>query len=344
MRRPLQVLKGGTKLLFGTVVSDHLEEWAQSEEHLRLLRESEVRSLLWVPLIGRDRILGGLCLASATLGRQYDGEDLQLAEELARRASVSLENAHLYRAAERAIAARDEVLAVVAHDLRNPLGTIMMQSSLLQRRIDEPQSPARKASERIERAADRMNRLIEDLLDITRVETGQLALERAGLRTLDVAAEAVEAQRTLAAAASIELRLAVAEYPPDVFGDHHRVLQVFENLIGNAIKFTPTGGCITVGVVPEAGSVLCYVRDTGRGIPTEQLPHVFDRFWQARRSREERRSGAGLGLAIVKGIVDAHGGRIWVESAPGEGSTFYFTLPTTAATEVSHSIAEHPRD
>jgi signal transduction histidine kinase len=152
-----------------------------------------------------------------------------------------------------------------------------------------------------------------------------------------VAVEALEAQKALAAASSIELRLDAPEHPPDIFADRHRLLQVFENLIGNAVRFTPAVGRITVGIVPRAESVLCYLRDTGRGISSEELPHLFDRFWQARRSREEKRSGAGLGLAIVKGIGEAHGGRIWVESAPGEGSTFYFTIPTTAAKDIAAS-------
>ena len=111
-----------------------------------------------------------------------------------------------------------------------------------------------------------------------------------------------------------------------------------------AIEFTPTGGRITLGAVPQADSVLCYVRDTGRGISAEELPLLFDRFWQPRRSREETRDGAGLGLPIVKGIVEAHGGRIWVESAPGEGSTFYFTIPTTAPKEISNAAAERSFD
>jgi len=324
----LQVLEAGKTLKFETVASQDLKEWACSEEHLRLLRATEVRSLLWVPLRGRERILGGFCLASATPGRQYGADDLRLAEELARRASLSLDNARLYREAERAIGGRDEVLAVVAHDLRNPLSTILMQAQVLRGSVDERDSAARKTSDRIERAAQRMNRLIQDLLDITRVEAGQLALDRAPLPMHEVAAEAVEAQRMLTGAASVEIRLDAAEPLPEVFVDRHRVLQVFENLIGNALKFTPAGGRITVGAVAQSGAVLCYVRDTGPGIPAEAQPHLFDRFWQARRSGAQRRSGAGLGLAIVRGIVEAHGGRIWVESAPGEGSTFYFTLPT----------------
>jgi PAS domain S-box-containing protein len=335
----LQVLHGGQTLLFETVASAQLEEWARNEEHLRLLRATDVRSLVWVPLIGHDRVLGGLGIASATSGRRYTSDDLGLAEDLARRASLSLENARLYRAAEQAVVARDDVMGVVAHDLRNPLATILMQAAVLEGGVAEREGPVRKAAERIQRAARRMQRLIQDLLDISCVEAGQLVLDRAALPARDVAAEAVETQRPLAAAAAVELRLDVAAQLPRIFADRHRVLQVFENLIGNALKFTPSGGRVIVGSVPLGGSVLCYVRDTGPGIPTDDQPHLFDRFWQARRSRMERGSGAGLGLAIVKGIVEAHDGRVWIESAPGEGSTFYFTLPTRAVAELGQPAA-----
>jgi signal transduction histidine kinase len=209
----------------------------------------------------------------------------------------------------------------------------MMQASILRGGVGDAEGRARKVSERIERAAGRMQRLIQDLLDVTRVEAGQLALDRPPLRTRDLALEVVDAQKALAASCSLELRLDLADRLPDIFADRHRMLQVFENLIGNAVKFTPAGGRITLGFAPQADSVLCYVRDTGRGIAADELPHLFDRFWQPRRNGAETRSGAGLGLPIVKGIVEAHGGRIWVESAPGEGSTFYFTIPTAPPEE-----------
>jgi signal transduction histidine kinase len=136
----------------------------------------------------------------------------------------------------------------------------------------------------------------------------------------------VEAQRALATSASLELRLEVASELPEVWADRDRLFQVFENLIGNALKFTKAGGRIVVGAVPRDGEVLCWVSDTGSGIAARDVPHLFDRFWQG---RDARRHGAGLGLPIVKGIVEAQGGRIWVESTLAQGSTFFFTIPTT---------------
>jgi signal transduction histidine kinase len=173
-----------------------------------------------------------------------------------------------------------------------------------------------------------MDRLIQDLLDVAVAESGQLTVERAQLAARDLVVGAVDMQRPLASSASLELRVDLDHELPDIWGDRDRLLQVFENLIGNAIKFTNAGGSITVGAAPRDHEVVFRVADTGSGIAPENLPRVFDRFWQASRTG---RIGAGLGLQIAKGIVEAHGGRIWVESAAGSGSTFFFTIPTAFA-------------
>ncbi len=290
---------------------------------------------MWVPLQGRQRLLGAIGIVSSTQSHRYDEADLRLAEEVARRGALSLENARLYASAERAIAVRDEVLALVAHDLRNPLGTIQVHAQT-QRRMLDPGSRAWSAADRIVQAVRRMDRLIQDLLDINRMEAGRLTLERTELDARAVAAESVEAQRLQATESSIDIRLDSASGLPAVHADRDRLLQVFENLIGNALKFTPSGGQVVVGAMRRADAVLYFVRDTGPGISEEDRPHIFERFWQSRRNRSRGRGDSGLGLPIVKGIVDAHGGRIWIESAPGKGTTFYFTIPAaTPATEVA---------
>ena len=182
-----------------------------------------------------------------------------------------------------------------------------------------------------------MNRLIEDLLDVTRMEAGRLSVEPGRVAAAQVVSDSVEMQRALAAAASLDLRLELAGHLPEVWADRDRLLQVFENLIGNALKFTPAGGRITVGAAPGAGEVVFRVSDTGGGIAADDLPHLFDRFWRGRRSTGR---GAGLGLPIVKGVVDAHRGRIWVESTPPRGSTFFFTIPTARPAEGPRPAAD----
>jgi signal transduction histidine kinase len=221
---------------------------------------------------------------------------------------------------------RDDVLGIVAHDLRNPLNAILVQSQMLHRRGGEPERRSQRPVEAIRRNASRMNRLIEDLLDVTRLEQDGLSIDAARVSAGAVVREAVENQLPTATSASLDLRLEIAPDLPDVWADRERLLQVLENLISNAIKFTESGGRIAVGAETLDGEDVFWVSDTGRGIAAEDLPHVFDRFWQSRRGG---RRGAGLGLPIVKGLVEAHGGRVWVESSPGRGSTFRFTIPTT---------------
>ncbi|RPI49638.1 MAG: sensor histidine kinase, partial [Acidobacteria bacterium] len=205
----------------------------------------------------------------------------------------------------------------------------------LQRRGPTLESGFRESAETIKLAATRMNHLIEDLLDVARVEAGRLTIERSRLPAGQVASDAFAIQRVRASSAGLELRLDLPEELPEVWADRDRLLQVFDNLIGNAIKFTAAGGFITIGAASRDDHVLFWVGDMGPGIAVEDQPHLFDRFWQARSAR---RGGAGLGLSIVRGIVEAHGGSVWVESAPGQGSTFVFTIPV--ALDIDETPAE----
>jgi signal transduction histidine kinase len=297
---------------------------AQSEEQRQALQAAEIHSMVAVPLMTRARLLGAIALVSTTASRVYGPAELRLAEELAQRAALSIDNARLCRTALRATQARDDVLGIVAHDLRNPLNNILLNADILRHPGEGREGRSQKPPEAIKRAATRMNRLIEDLLDVTRMEAGHLAVKQTCVPVQQVVSDSVEAQRPLATVAAIELRLDVAPGLPKVWADRDRLLQIFENLIGNALKFTESGGCVTVGAVARTDEVLFWVTDTGSGIAAQDLPHLFDRFWQAKKAS---RRGAGLGLPIVKGLVEAHGGRIWLESALGRGSTFFFTIP-----------------
>ena len=311
-------------LLIEHVTSEHIESAAQGPEHLQALRAVNPTSLMAVPLLRQERLLGLLAFVSSTESHRYGPRDLVLAEALADRAAVAIENARLYEASVHASELREQVLGVVAHDLRNPLGAILLQTGMLKRRGADPERRSRKPIETIERSATRMNRLIQDLLDVARMESGQLTITQTRLPARELIAEAVDMQRPFAASSSLDLRYDVDPDIPDVWGDRDRLLQVFENLIGNAIKFTNASGRITVTAALRDHQVMFQVADTGSGIAPENLPRVFDRFWQATRAN---RDGAGLGLPISKGIVEAHGGRIWVESTPNRGTTFSFTIP-----------------
>ena len=238
------------------------------------------------------------------------------------------EQVELHRRLQRAVNARDDTVGVVAHDLRNPVSAVKMLSSALLQRDDLEGLPA-EATEQIRlirTASLQMDRLIQDLLDITRVETGRLAVDKQRLTTNALLEGALGTLRPLVKDAGLKLVVQLPATLPSVEADPERIGQVLSNLIGNAIKFTAKGGKITVSAKTEPGLVRVSVADTGTGISREQLPHIFDRFWQVAQSSIRSR-GAGLGLPIAQGIVRAHGGQLGVESEDGRGSTFYFTLP-----------------
>ena len=227
--------------------------------------------------------------------------------------------------AEQATRTRDEVLAIVSHDLRNPLNLVLTGGAFLLETATGLAPREREQLRLIHRAAGQMNRLIQDLLDVSTLEAGKVSVDPRPEPVEPLVREACGLLGHAAEAKRIEVSCEFGPALPPVRADRDRIHQVFGNLIGNALKFTPEGGTIRVRAEPDGGAVRFSVSDTGPGIRPEHLPYVFDRFWQARRSRE---GGAGLGLAISRGIVAAHGGEMWVESMAGQGSTFHFTLPT----------------
>lgn len=311
----------GQFLLVADVASELGPDAGDDDAQREILRRLAPRSVASVPLVAAGEVMGGVTLVTAGSGRTLDADDLGLAEELARRIMVAVEHAQLYHDALQATRARDEILGVVAHDLRNPLSTIRMAAQLM---ADDVAPAHRKPMDMMLRTTDRMNQLIQDLLEVTRMESGKLALDLSTESPGAVLREASAMMAPLAAARSIAFEAQIADELPRIPLDSSRVLQVISNLVGNAVKFTPAGGRITLGAQLLADELRISVADTGPGIPADQIPRVFGRFWQA--GKTDRR-GIGLGLSIARGIVEAHGGRIWVESVEGEGATFLFTLP-----------------
>jgi PAS domain S-box-containing protein len=322
-----RVLHSGEPLLLADVTPALLERVAGNREHLEILRSLAPRSSMIVPLVAGGRTVGALTLSRTETRPSFGPRELSLAGELGRRAAVAIENARLYEEARRALRVRDEVVSIVAHDLRNPLGAVSMSASLM--RETELSEPEREEQlEAILHSVDQMDRLIQDLLDVTRIEAGRLRIERRPVMLKPVLSEAREMMEARASTQGLRIEMEVLSPLAPVWADRDRLLQVLSNLVGNAVKFTPGGGTITLRAEARSEETVVSVRDSGIGIAAEEIPHLFDRFWQARSAQ---RGGAGLGLSIAEGLVKAHGGRIWVESEVGRGSTFSFTLPIAAA-------------
>jgi signal transduction histidine kinase/CheY-like chemotaxis protein len=283
------------------------------------------RTVHFIPLgIGPDA-RGVLYLGSP--GSPFSEGDVEVLRTVGESLGPELERRLENERNRAGIQAREDALAVVAHDLRNPLHAVTVGVSTLLPRITEP--TLRRPVERIQRSAQRMERLLQDLLDIHAIEGGRFTVTIGEVAATALILTALESQQGLAGQTSVIINTDVAPALPPIEADEERILQVLENLVGNALKFTPPGGVVTVGAArtQDPASVVFSVRDTGPGVNEEHLTRVFDRFYQAQSSD---RRGSGLGLAICKAIVEAHGGRIWAESLPGKGAAFFFTLRTAA--------------
>ncbi|RKH53085.1 sensor histidine kinase [Corallococcus aberystwythensis] len=325
----LRVLRTGEPELVPAVTESLLRAAAAEPAHPAMLEALQARSYMIIPLRARGHTLGAVTFVSSGSGRRYGPDDLALAEDLCLRASLAIDNARLVGESRRAARAREDLLAVVSHDLKNPLGVVQLGAALLLRgTAGKPGGEAvAKQATRINDAAERMSRLISDLLDWGRLEAGHLPLELGEHTAVALATEALEAIRPLAEAKGLHLEADLPAEGLRVKCDRVRVLQVMGNLLGNAVKFTPPGGTLAVKALMRGGEVSFDVRDTGNGIAPDALPHIFDRYWQARDAASR---GTGLGLAIAKGLVEAHGGSIRAESILGTGSVFTFTLPVAA--------------
>src|SRR5665213_2304459 len=276
-----------------------------------------------VPLVARGQPVGALTLVRMDTTAAYDSSDLIVAENFAARAALALDNARLYHDAQQATRARDEVLGVVSHDLRNPLSAIAMCSRVL---VDTPPADAtarRELAKTIHDSTTWMSRMIQDLLDVSAIEAGVLSLVCVTEDVSPIVTRATELFAGHAADRGVELTLDVDVSAPPVHADAERLVQAAANLIGNAVKFTPPGGKVTVATRTRGDDVEIAIDDTGRGISEQDLPHIFDRYWHSRGSA----AGAGLGLAIAKGIIEAHGGHVHVSSKYGAGSRFSILLP-----------------
>ncbi|WP_437965166.1 ATP-binding protein [Sorangium sp. So ce260] len=299
------------------------------------------RTRVCVPMTLGDRALGvlGVTYLDAC---QLSEEDRSFMSTLAQHCAQALERARLYEAEQRARRLREEALAIAAHDLRNPLSSILLAASLLERSApaDAAGQPVRDRAQRIKRAAERTIEMLRELLDAATIDAKSLQLDMQPREVGSLVNEVVEMLAPIAEQKQIRLRAVLPGSSLQLTCDRGRMLQVLSNLAGNALKFTPEGREITISAEAEGTHVRLSVSDTGTGINPEDLPRLFDRYWQARATRS---AGAGLGLYIVKGIIEAHGGQISVESALGVGTTFSCTIPVASEPEGEQgAVPPHP--
>ena len=335
------VIRTGRPELTPEIPDALLQAVAVDAEQLRILRELGFRSSMVVPLQAGGRTIGDLALVVAESGRRYADDDLAFAQELAVRCALAIDNARLYREAQQAIQVRDEFLAIASHELKTPLTGLIGHIALLKRRFERDHSHNHRdlrSLERITDQAERLRKLVVDILDLSRIQLGVFAAERRPMDLSALVGEVVKEMQPTLWQHQLELHGATA--PLMIDGDRQAMEQVLQNLLGNAVKYSPNGGTITLRVEQQDGQIFLEVTDPGIGIPAAAQPHLFDRFFRAENVREQQISGFGIGLFLVNQVVGLHGGTVRVMSREGDGSTFLICLPAIGANlhEASHLL------
>lgn len=280
------------------------------------------RSVLFLPMMMRGQLIAVLVLFRTE--REFDSDDVAFAGDFARLTALAIDNARLHETLLQNLRSRDEMISIVSHDLRNPVAAVKMLSKAISSNVDNQSFPGLENVFLMWQAADQMESLIRDLLDISRLDSGNLRLQLEPIDPVVLIHDSLRTLLPLATEGEVTLHNRVSGKFSRVNADVDRIQQVLSNLVGNALKFTPPGGDIVVAASETDGGLLVTVKDSGKGIAPDHLHRVFERYWQSSRTD---RQGAGLGLPIAKGIIEAHGGKISIESAAENGTTVSFTLP-----------------
>ncbi len=314
-------------------VAERVED-QEIADRLREMVRAGVASVLVVPLRAHGRALGALTMCGARTRPLYSADDVALAEELAHRAALAIDNARLFRQAQEAIAVRDQFLSIASHELRTPLTTLRGQIEVNRRRLQRGELPAERLSRGLDLMSgqiDRLSRLVGEMLDVSRIANGQFSVSAEPFSLVDLARRVVEGELAIEPDRPISISAPDGDVP--VSADPLRLEQVIANLVGNARKYSPPGTPITVVARCEGNNAIVAVSDSGPGIAIEEQPRLFEPFWRS-NAVEGAVSGMGLGLYISREIARAHGGALTAVSTPGEGSTFTLLLPLGAALAV----------
>lgn len=321
------VIRTAKPAIVHDITDEMLEKAAKDTRHLRLIRSLGLKSYICVPLVVSGTTLGALTFATAESRRRYTDADLNLASDLANRAAVAIENNQLYRALKDADRRKDEFLATLAHELRNPLAPVRNAVELL-KHANVDKAVASEARSMMERQIAHMARLIDDLMDVSRITRAKLVLRREKVNLGAIVTQVADVCRKTYADRHHDIRVVAPDELLHVDGDAVRLDQVIGNLLNNACKYTDPGGIIEVRATREGDDAVVSVRDNGIGISPKMLPKVFDMFTQAHHSTERAGGGLGIGLSLVKGLVELHGGSVKAHSAgEGCGSEFVVRLP-----------------
>jgi PAS domain S-box-containing protein len=320
------VVRTGEPAFVPDVTDEVLGNLVRDESQYRFLRDLELRSLVVIPLLGRERVIGAVGFFYGESGRRYTKEDVAFAEELARRAAIAIDNARLYRAAQSAIQRRDDFLSIASHELKTPVTTLLLQIEAFMCELDSGQLDPEEMRVRLSKSLEqvhRLSKLVDDLLDVSRASSGHMKIARAPVDLAELAQTVIMRLRESAARAGCPIQMSAAGRTVGRW-DRSRLDQVLTNLLSNALKFAP-GKPIEVHLENRGDTIRVSVRDGGPGVAYEDRERIFDRF--ERTKEAEGIGGIGLGLWIARQIVRAHGGEITVESEPGKGASFWVELP-----------------
>jgi len=331
-----KVLRTGTPDVAFTRSVEDAKAHTSSAEQRHATEVLRPQAHIVLPLIARDRTLGAITFAMGEPGRPYTEDDVALAQEVAQRAALAMDNAQLYQQAQNAVQLRDQFLSIAAHELKTPLTTLTGQIQLVRRRTErdgEVSEPTRRSLSMIDDQVRRLNNMVRALLDVSRIEHGQLSIERTPLDICALVRRVVrEVQATVG---DREIIIDCPETPLYILGDAMRLDQVLLNLVQNALTYSAASAPTTVTVRKDGNQLCIAVQDRGIGIPAADLPQLFTRFFRAQNAEAHHLGGMGIGLAVVKEIVTLHSGNVKVESTEGEGSTFTISLPRAAEAEAA---------
>jgi signal transduction histidine kinase len=324
-----QVVRSRTPALYDEIRPEVLNEVAESPAHRKLLMELGIRSVMIVPLVARDKALGAISFVSAESGRQYSSGDLEVAEELASRAALAIENSRLFDQSRAANEAKSDFLAVMSHELRTPLTAIIGYAELFQLGVPEPVTPRQHdQAERIEVSARHLLQIIEEILTLVTLDSGEAKVRYEKVAVAELLRRAANIVEPMARSKGLPLLVRLPDESHVINTDPDKLLQILLNLLSNAVKFTEKGD-LRLAADIEGDEAVFTVSDSGIGLDSDNVRKIFEPFWQVERPITRRAGGTGLGLTICRRLSDLLGAHLSVESSAGAGSTFTVRLPLT---------------